>query len=122
MTNSDHSRQLTGPNDVNVLTDGTPCALRPYQIEGVRFLRRTSYALLANEMGLGKTVQTAVALKSGSRDYRRVLLVAPTYLCLNWQRELEHWAPELIVRRVQGNSDDRAYTYRLPIQVLITSY
>ena len=73
-------------------------------------------------MGLGKTVQTAVALKAGRREYGRVLLIAPTSLCLNWQRELETWAPELAVWRVLGNTDDRGYTYRMPIQVLIASY
>ena len=100
----------------------TPHPLRPYQLEGVRFLCQSSSALLADEMGLGKTVQTAVALQTGKRDYRRVLLVAPTSLCLNWERELEKWAPGLAVRRVQGSTEDRAYTYRLPIQVLIASY
>lgn len=96
--------------------------LRPYQLEGVRFLRQSSSALLADEMGLGKTVQTAVALQTGRRDYQRVLLIAPTSLCLNWQRELQRWAPDLAVRRVRGDTEDRAYTYRLPIQVLISSY
>ena len=83
---------------------------------------QNSSALLADEMGLGKTVQTAVALRSGRRDFRRVLLIAPTSLCLNWQRELETWAPGLAVRRVLGSTEDRAYTYKLPIQVLIASY
>jgi SNF2 family DNA or RNA helicase len=54
--------------------------------------------------------------------YRRVLLVAPASLCLNWQRELERWAPDLVVRRVLGDAQDRAATYRLPIRVLIASY
>ena len=102
--------------------NGIPYPLRTYQLEGVQFLLQNSFALLADEMGLGKTVQTAVALRSGKREYRRVLLVAPTSLRLNWQRELERWAPELPVRRVLGNAEDRAYTYRLPIQVLIASY
>ena len=105
----------------NLLAD-MPNELRPYQAEGVRFLRLSDSALLADEMGLGKTVQTAVALKLGRQDYRRVLLVAPTSLCLNWQRELESWAPELHTRRLIGSASDRMMTYRLPIQVLIASY
>ena len=119
MTDNHHGKPLS---DLYNGTDGLPYPLRAYQLEGVRFLRQSSSALLADEMGLGKTVQTVVALKSGRRDYRRVLLVAPTSLCLNWQRELEQWAPDLVVRRVLGNTDDRAYTYRMPIQVLIASY
>lgn len=108
--------------DLNGGANTMPHPLRAYQLEGVQFLRQNSFALLADEMGLGKTVQTVVALRSGKRDYRRVLLVAPTSLCLNWQREIETWAPELPVRRVFGSTEDRAYTYRLPIQVLIASY
>ena len=104
------------------LGDSLPFPLRPYQWEGVEFLRSRHSALLADEMGLGKTVQTAVALKSARKDFRRILLVAPASLCLNWQRELETWANDLAVRRIIGNAEDRAMTYRLPVQVLIASY
>ena len=96
--------------------------LRPYQREGASFLFHRKSALLADEMGLGKTVQAAVALEALKRTYLRVLLVAPAPLCLNWVRELERWARSLVVRRVVGDAQDRQMTYRLPIQVLITSY
>ncbi len=96
--------------------------LRPYQRDGVRFLLSQKAALLADEMGLGKTVQTAVALQAGRERFQRNLLVAPTPLCLNWQRELEAWAPGLSVRRVMGDGQDRAATYSLPVRVLIASY
>lgn len=112
MTSTDLSRDIKP----------TPGTLRPYQLEGVRFLRNSSSALLADEMGLGKTVQTVVALRHGKRDYLRVLIIAPTSLCLNWQREIERWAPDLVVRRVIGDRSDRAYTYRLPIQILVASF
>lgn len=104
------------------ISNSLPHSLRPYQWEGVDFLRSRQSALLADEMGLGKTVQTAVALRACQKEFRRVLLVTPTSLCLNWQRELETWANSLAVRRVMGNADDRAMTYRLPVQVLIASY
>ena len=118
-----HTSDETAPSiSLNGGTLGIPHPLRAYQLEGVRFLRQNSFALLADEMGLGKTVQTAVALSAGKSDYRRVLLVAPTSLCLNWQRELEKWAPGLPVRRLLGSVEDRAYTYKLPIPVLIASY
>ena len=96
--------------------------LRPYQIEGVRFLANRDTALLADEMGLGKTVQTAVALSLNKSLFQRTLLVVPASLSLNWQRELKRWAPELVVRGVIGDAEDRAATYRLPIQVLVASY
>ena len=99
-----------------------PDELRPYQVAGAHFLADRDSALLADEMGLGKTVQTAVALRITRFHNRRTLLVAPASLCLNWQRELHRWAPELVVRRVIGDVEDRVATYKLPIQVLIVSY
>ena len=101
-----------------------PAPLRSYQWEGVSFLARSESALLADEMGLGKTVQAAVALRVvlGSGLCNRALVVAPASLRTNWEREILKWAPELVVRRVQGSSQDRAATYRLPVQVVITSY
>ena len=96
--------------------------LRPYQKEGVQFLLSRRSALLADEMGLGKTVQAAVAISAGRETYRRVLVICPASLCLNWHREIETWAPATPVRRVVGDSNDRYATYRLPVQVLIASY
>ncbi len=96
--------------------------LRPYQQDGASFLFHRRSALLADEMGLGKTVQAAVALGALKRSCRKVLIVTPASLCLNWLRELETWAHSLAVRRVLGDVQDRQMTYRLPIQVLVTSY
>jgi SNF2 family DNA or RNA helicase len=99
-------------------------ALRPYQREGVSFLFRSESAFLADEMGLGKTVQALTALRLLLRqpNVNRALIVAPASLTLNWQRECERWAPELVVRRLQGPQVDRLAYYQLPIQVLIASY
>lgn len=101
-----------------------PSTLRPYQWEGVSFLARNGAGLLADEMGLGKTVQTIVALRvllrqSGSG---RVLIITPNALAYNWEREVNTWAPDLVVRRVTGTAEDRLATYQLPIQVLIATY
>ncbi len=109
-------------------TDGQdlhlPAALRPYQWEGVSFLARERCALLADEMGLGKTVQAAVALRLAlaAVGCDRALIVAPTALTLNWERELARWAPDLTVRRLQGPRLDREACYQLPIPVVIASY
>jgi len=101
-----------------------PSPLRHYQWEGVAFLVARSAALLADQMGLGKTVQAAVALRLAlaQPDCNRVLVVCPAPLCLNWELELTRWAPQLAIRRVQGPIQDRLATYRLPIPVLIASF
>lgn len=75
-------------------------------------------------MGLGKTIQVAVALSLLFRTalVRRALIVVPASLRLNWERELMLWAPDLSVRRLQGDAEDRFANYQLPINVLIASY
>jgi len=116
MSNSSH---LTLEKDLNL-----PNPLRPYQWQGVHFLLNQGSGLVADEMGLGKTVQAAVALSLllPSCERGRALVVVPASLRLNWERELSNWAPNLSVRRLQGDAEDRFALYRLPINVLIGSY
>lgn len=67
--------------------------LRPYQLDGVRFLvARDLSAILADEMGLGKTVMTiAAVLTSGAR----ALVVGPANVLYNWVDEIERFADEV---------------------------
>ena len=71
-----------------------PCpdgvAYRPFQRAGVQFLAQHEAALLGDEMGTGKTIQTA-GLLNLCPDIQRVLVVCPASLRLNWRRELERW-------------------------------
>lgn len=101
-----------------------PSKLRSYQQEGVAFLVERSSALLADQMGLGKTVQAVVALQvlTVQHGWFRSLIICPASLRLNWEHELKRWAPQLVVRRVMGDLKEREMLYRLPIQVLIASY
>lgn len=111
--------------DVQIDRDlALPFPLREYQWEGVSFLFRSECALLADEMGLGKTVQVSVAIRLMLRagTISRALIVVPVPLLLNWQRELEKWAPELSVRIVSGRPRDRRVLYMLPVQVLLVAY
>lgn len=72
--------------------------LRPYQERGYQWLSTMKSlgfgALLADDMGLGKTVQVITTLLSDHADGTR-LIICPTSLLGNWQRELRRFAPEL---------------------------
>jgi len=77
--------------------------LRPYQRRGyswLQFLRRWGLgACLADDMGLGKTIQALALIQN---EYRRngsahVLLVCPTSVVGNWQKESARFAPDLPV-------------------------
>lgn len=64
--------------------------LLPYQCEGVAFAVERRGTLLADDMGLGKTVQ-AIGIINCSPDIKRVLVVCPKSLKLNWLSEIETW-------------------------------
>ncbi len=75
--------------------------LRDYQKEGVRWLT-TIYkcdlgGILADEMGLGKSIQTISFIKQILKEKKdaKVLIVAPTSLIYNWQKEFEKFGKDL---------------------------
>jgi SWI/SNF-related matrix-associated actin-dependent regulator 1 of chromatin subfamily A len=62
----------------------------PFQLDGIRALAQRKHALLADQMGLGKTVQ-AIGLININPDIKRVLIICPASLKLNWKSELMTW-------------------------------
>ncbi|MEU5076635.1 DEAD/DEAH box helicase [Streptomyces asoensis] len=88
-------------------------ALRDYQRRGLDWLaRNTALGLgccLADDMGLGKTV-TLIALHlhrhTDPSAAGPTLVVCPTSLLGNWQREIEKFAPGTPVRRFHGRQRD----------------
>ena len=97
--------------------------LLDHQVRGARFLAARSSALLSDEMGLGKTAQAIAALRLlGPTGSQPAVLVCPSFLMANWQREFSLWAPEIPIRLVTGDAADRFYTNLLPVPVRIMSY
>ncbi|WP_225987447.1 DEAD/DEAH box helicase [Streptomyces spectabilis] len=96
---------------------GQPAALaadlRDYQLRGLNWLARmTSLGLggcLADDMGLGKTI-TLISLhlhRQGDKSTAGpTLVVCPTSLMGNWQREIQKFAPGTAVRRFHGTQRD----------------
>lgn len=75
------------------------CGLRDYQVAGVRHLLSRTSALLADDMGVGKTRQAIVAadLAAGAGA---ILVVCPASLCINWEREILAVLPQASIARV----------------------
>jgi SNF2 family DNA or RNA helicase len=84
--------------------------LRPYQRYGyswLTFLRRWGLgACLADDMGLGKTIQTIAMLLHEKEENGALpgptLLVCPTSVVTNWEREVRRFAPALKTMVHQG--------------------
>jgi len=85
--------------------------LRDYQIEGFEWLARLAHwgvgACLADQMGLGKTLQ-ALALILTHATKGATLIIAPTSVCMNWIDEAAKFAPTL--NPVEFTSKDRQDT------------
>ena len=92
-------------------TEGEPIAevaavlggeLQPFQWAGVRYVLDARRAFLADEQGLGKTVEALAALEAA--DAYPAIVVCPASLKLNWERETAHWLPHRSVAVIQGRS------------------
>ncbi|MBA3406844.1 MAG: DEAD/DEAH box helicase [Solirubrobacterales bacterium] len=74
--------------------------LRPFQRAGVAYVLRARRTFLADEQGLGKTVQALAALEEDAAF--PAVVICPASLKLNWQRETQHWLPHRSVTVVSG--------------------
>jgi SNF2 family DNA or RNA helicase len=102
-------------------------ALRPYQQAGLDwlgFLAEYGFGgILADDMGLGKTVQTLalLQLRKGSPSGTH-LIVAPTSVVYNWQREVERFTPDLSVLDYTGTGRDGDPAVLGAHDLVLTSY
>jgi hypothetical protein len=74
--------------------------LAPFQWAGVRYALQARGTFLADEQGLGKTVE-ALATLEADNAYPAVV-VCPASMKINWQREAERWLAHRSVAVAQG--------------------
>jgi SNF2 family DNA or RNA helicase len=105
--------------------------LRPYQLEGVRWLERLTRmkagGLLADEMGLGKTVQTVALLRilmarQTKKTKAPALVICPTSLLSNWSEEAQRFAPELNTHISHDADRKEKFAHLTDFDVIFTSY
>lgn len=121
-------RQRAGMEVVPV-PSGLRATLRPYQQDGLNWLQFLSRAeiagILADDMGLGKTLQTLAHIlveKQHGRLTTPALIVAPTSLVHNWQREAAKFAPELRVLALHGMTRKGKFSEIADHDLVITTY
>lgn len=104
--------------------------LRKYQIQGFKWLKILGDnglgGVLADDMGLGKTIQAISFILSNksSENILPSIVIAPSTLVYNWEREIQKFTPNLSVLSIEGNKDDRQKKIcQIPnYDVVITSY
>ena len=96
-------------------------------MDGFRWLSRLAYwgagACLADDMGLGKTIQ-AIALMLSRGKKGASLVVAPASVLLNWQSEINRFAPSLTCRVLHDSCGDREQMIQETgdYDILLTTY
>ncbi|MGB5714224.1 MAG: DEAD/DEAH box helicase [Waterburya sp.] len=106
--------------------------LRPYQAKGVGWLSFLDTwglgACLADDMGLGKTIQLIaflLNLKQQKLLTKTTLLICPTSVINNWEREVKKFAPKLKAIIHHGDKREQGKTFAKTVkdkQIVITSY
>lgn len=114
-------------HDVKV-PKGLKAELRDYQKQGLNwlnFLDEFNFGgCLADDMGLGKTVQVLAFIQSQKEKTKGLtnLVVVPTSLLFNWQRESEKFAPKLSILCVYGNGRVKNTLSFPKYDIVLTSY
>ncbi|MGE9266938.1 MAG: DEAD/DEAH box helicase [Verrucomicrobiales bacterium] len=97
--------------------------LRPYQLEGVRWLWQLSElgmgGILADDMGLGKTLQTLAFLQARGG---RALIVCPASLVDNWLAEAAKFTPGLRAVALRGSEREALREKEAEAEIWVTSY
>ncbi|HNX93860.1 MAG TPA: DEAD/DEAH box helicase [Holophaga sp.] len=104
--------------------------LRPYQLRGLAWLEGLSRlglgGILADDMGLGKTIQVISLLLHRQEQSPTfgppTLLVCPTSLLGNWEREIAKFGPSLPVFIHHGNNRDELPKDFKPHTLVLTTY
>jgi SWI/SNF-related matrix-associated actin-dependent regulator of chromatin subfamily A-like protein 1 len=91
--------------------DYSPYSKRPpmsHQKEAIEKLLANDRFILADDMGLGKTTSTVIAsMESGAK---KVLIVCPASLKINWKREIENYTDDYVLI-VEGKKWGSTYKY-----------
>jgi len=105
--------------------------LRPYQNRGyswLAFLKQWGLgACLADDMGLGKTVQALTLIQRDWEDGNRkpYLIICPTSLTGNWQKEAARFTPDLPTLVHHGVNRNKGSAFRKDAEkfaIIISSY
>jgi SWI/SNF-related matrix-associated actin-dependent regulator of chromatin subfamily A-like protein 1 len=94
--------------------------LRPFQRAGVRYALDRRRTFIADEQGLGKTVQ-ALATLEAERAFPAIV-VCPASMKLAWERETRKWLPRRSVTVLEGRAPEGSPAEADGSDVVILNY
>lgn len=94
--------------------------LKDFQEVGVDFIYDREYTILADTMGLGKTIEIIGLIKKIEEEEWKpsVTIFCPAYLQFNWRREIRKWLPNYSVEILKSKDLDRLDS----VDIAIVSY
>ncbi|WP_456392390.1 DEAD/DEAH box helicase [Persephonella sp.] len=101
-----------------------PHPLFNYQIQGIKFLLSKEFALLADQMGTGKTVMSTTAMRILflKGKIKKAVIIVPTNLITVWEEHLKKWAPELVFITLNESKNSRRLLYQKESHIYLVSY
>lgn len=91
--------------------------LLPYQIAGIHYLIENPDSIVADEPGLGKTLQTIATVQK--LNAFPALIIVPGSLAINWEKEFKLWLPRLSNVQILKNGNTKI---NKKANVIIVSY
>jgi SWI/SNF-related matrix-associated actin-dependent regulator 1 of chromatin subfamily A len=96
--------ELSAATDAPLEVAGLGGELKPFQRAGVAYLLSQRRAFLADEQGLGKTIEALATLEADGAY--PALVVCPASLKLNWLAETRRWLAGRSVQVLSGGGED----------------
>ena len=84
------SRRAEAQQDGPALIKPDGLEYLPFQSAGIEYCLKRPSAIIGDEMGLGKTIQ-ALGVANNDPSLKRLLIVCPASLRLNWAAEMRKW-------------------------------
>jgi len=114
-------------NKIEIIPKNIKADLRSYQKEGYDWMKKLHDSqlggILADNMGLGKTLQAITLLTEIHKDKGISIVIAPTSLTHNWLKEIKKFSPTLKAIIMEGTPKNRKeLLYNFEDGVILTSY
>jgi SWI/SNF-related matrix-associated actin-dependent regulator 1 of chromatin subfamily A len=94
--------------------------LHPFQRAGVRYALARRRTFIADEQGLGKTVQALATIEKD--EAFPTVVVCPASMKLVWEREAKHWLPRRRVAVLGGRTDDVWDEETAAAEIIVLNY
>src|ERR687897_712442 len=94
--------------------------LHPFQRAGVRYALERRRTFIADEQGLGKTVQALATIEVD--DAFPAVVVCPASMKLVWERETQHWLPHRRVAVLGGRTDSTWTDATREAEIVVLNY